>query len=58
MKCPTCPTCKKAVTKGRNERYPFCTERCRLIDLGRWIDEDYRVPGEPGVIDIPDPDER
>jgi endogenous inhibitor of DNA gyrase (YacG/DUF329 family) len=26
---------------------PFCSERCRLLDLGRWIDGDYRVPGEP-----------
>jgi endogenous inhibitor of DNA gyrase (YacG/DUF329 family) len=26
---------------------PFCSERCRLIDLGRWLGEDYRVQAEP-----------
>jgi len=26
---------------------PFCSERCRLIDLGAWVTERYRVPGEP-----------
>jgi endogenous inhibitor of DNA gyrase (YacG/DUF329 family) len=26
---------------------PFCSERCRLLDLARWVDGDYRVPGEP-----------
>ncbi len=49
-----CPTCRKAVVKDGNPRYPFCNERCRLIDLGKWIDEEYRVPGEP----VPEPDEQ
>jgi endogenous inhibitor of DNA gyrase (YacG/DUF329 family) len=26
--------------------FPFCSRRCRLIDLGRWLGEDYRVPPE------------
>jgi len=26
---------------------PFCSERCRLIDLGRWLGGDYRIPGPP-----------
>lgn len=26
---------------------PFCSERCRLLDLAAWIDGDYRVPGDP-----------
>jgi len=26
---------------------PFCSERCRLLDLARWIDGDYRIPAEP-----------
>jgi len=26
---------------------PFCSERCKLLDLGNWIDERYRVPSEP-----------
>jgi endogenous inhibitor of DNA gyrase (YacG/DUF329 family) len=58
-----CPTCRKAVVKDGNPRYPFCNERCRLVDLGRWIDEEYRVPEEPdakggGIEGIPDPDAR
>jgi uncharacterized protein len=26
---------------------PFCSERCKLVDLGRWVDGSYRIPGEP-----------
>jgi endogenous inhibitor of DNA gyrase (YacG/DUF329 family) len=41
-----CPICKKEVESG--SRYvPFCSERCRLIDLGNWADEKYRIPGRP-----------
>ncbi len=42
-----CPTCKGPSVKAGNKVYPFCRERCQLVDLGRWISEDYRVPGEP-----------
>jgi endogenous inhibitor of DNA gyrase (YacG/DUF329 family) len=38
-----CPTCKKRVETG-NADFPFCSERCRLIDLGRWANEEYRIP--------------
>lgn len=31
----------------RNKSRPFCGERCKLIDLGRWAAEGYRVAGEP-----------
>ena len=41
-----CPTCRHAVTKDGNKLFPFCSERCQLVDLGRWINEDYRVPAE------------
>lgn len=50
-----CPTCKKPVPLGA-EQFPFCSERCRLIDLGRWADEDYRIPAEPVPGAVP-PDE-
>ena len=39
----TCPICKKKVAPGDPE-FPFCSERCRLIDLGKWASETYRVP--------------
>ena len=38
-----CPICKKEVALGSPE-LPFCSERCRLIDLGRWLGEEYSVP--------------
>jgi endogenous inhibitor of DNA gyrase (YacG/DUF329 family) len=41
-----CPICKKPAQRDGNAAWPFCSERCRLLDLGKWLDEDYRVPGE------------
>jgi uncharacterized protein len=40
-----CPTCRKDVDPA-SKRRPFCSERCKLIDLGRWLDGAYVVPGE------------
>jgi endogenous inhibitor of DNA gyrase (YacG/DUF329 family) len=42
-----CPTCKAVTTWHENPWRPFCSERCKLIDLGRWATEEYRIPGEP-----------
>ena len=42
-----CPTCSKAVEWQDNPYRPFCCERCQLIDLGKWVSEEYRVPGKP-----------
>ncbi len=40
-----CPTCGKPVEwKAANAWRPFCSERCKLIDLGAWATERYRVP--------------
>jgi uncharacterized protein len=42
-----CPTCRKPVYWSESSRFrPFCSERCRLIDLGAWADEAHRLPGE------------
>lgn len=49
-----CPTCKKpADLSAKNPSRPFCSERCKLIDLGEWATEGYRVPTNeiPGAID-------
>jgi uncharacterized protein len=43
---PNCPTCGKPVEWQDNPWRPFCSERCKLIDFGRWADEEYRVPGQ------------
>ena len=49
-----CPTCAKKIeikTIDDLPTFPFCSERCRLVDLGRWIDERYAVPvTKPGEI--------
>lgn len=42
-----CPTCGKPDTWQKTNPFrPFCSERCRLIDLGSWANEDYRIAGE------------
>ncbi len=39
-----CPTCGKVHVWDSNNRFrPFCSERCKLIDLGKWANEEYRV---------------
>jgi len=37
-----CPICKKEVT-AENDFYPFCSERCKIIDLGNWASEKYVI---------------
>jgi len=44
-----CPRCGKETAYEENPFRPFCSERCRLIDLGKWADEEY-------VISTPVPD--
>jgi len=40
-----CPQCGKSVPWTRESVYrPFCSERCKMIDLGAWASEGYRVP--------------
>jgi endogenous inhibitor of DNA gyrase (YacG/DUF329 family) len=40
-----CPTCGKGAKWDPENRWrPFCSERCKLIDLGAWASERYRVP--------------
>jgi endogenous inhibitor of DNA gyrase (YacG/DUF329 family) len=34
--------------------YPFCSRRCRMIDLGRWLGESYRIEGKPASSDQDD----
>ena len=45
-----CPICKKDVALASPD-FPFCSERCRLIDLGKWASEDYKIsePAQPGA---------
>jgi uncharacterized protein len=51
-----CPICRKETAWDDNPFRPFCSERCRLVDLGKWASEDYRIAGEKK--DVPDGDEK
>jgi uncharacterized protein len=55
---PTCPICGRAVPlpadassatapPGGAAPFPFCSAACKLVDLGRWLDGAYRIPGPP-----------
>ena len=50
-----CPTCGKPVPWDPDSRWrPFCSERCRLIDLGEWMEEGHRI-SEPMLSGTPKP---
>ena len=42
--CPICQTEMRGESRADWPLYPFCSDRCKLIDLGRWLGETYRVP--------------
>lgn len=58
MSPPRCPICRTVIPVDATPRWlPFCSERCKLVDLGRWLDGDYVIPGPPvGDPEREDPD--
>jgi endogenous inhibitor of DNA gyrase (YacG/DUF329 family) len=56
---PRCPICKNRLpeppsdasgARSTSASFPFCSERCKLVDLGNWLGEGYRIPaGEPEI---------
>jgi endogenous inhibitor of DNA gyrase (YacG/DUF329 family) len=51
-----CPTCRRSVEWSAASLYrPFCSDRCRLIDLGAWLTEKHAIPSDedPGLGDPP-----
>jgi endogenous inhibitor of DNA gyrase (YacG/DUF329 family) len=54
-----CPICKKPVEDPteaeKRSAFPFCSERCKLIDLGRWLDGKYQIPVADSEVD-PEPE--
>ncbi len=51
FKCPACRKVVPSTTTGKDGKkklngnfFPFCSERCKLIDMGAWLDADYRIP--------------
>ena len=53
-RCPICSRAYQIAAPADLPSFPFCSERCRLIDLGRWIDGTYALPG-PEAQTPPDP---
>ncbi|MFT7654682.1 MAG: endogenous inhibitor of DNA gyrase (YacG/DUF329 family) [Candidatus Azotimanducaceae bacterium] len=50
-----CPTCQTAVKwTPQNDFRPFCSERCKLIDLGSWADESHVIEGDDQDINSED----
>jgi endogenous inhibitor of DNA gyrase (YacG/DUF329 family) len=49
-----CPTCKTLVLR-QNPEFPFCSERCRIIDLGKWASGAYVVRGPAVDPEAPEP---
>jgi endogenous inhibitor of DNA gyrase (YacG/DUF329 family) len=46
-----CPRCGKKTQVEGNPHRPVCSRRCKLIDLGRWADEEYAIPGQDDETD-------
>lgn len=44
-RCPICDTPLVPAADGAVSHAPFCSARCKLVDLSKWLSEDYRVPG-------------
>ncbi len=47
MRRVRCPTCRRDTPRIGNPWRPFCSERCKVLDLAAWADERYRIPGDP-----------
>lgn len=54
-RCPICGKSFETPSMDAHPGFPFCSDRCKLIDLGRWIDGSYSVP-EKVVEPPPEPD--
>jgi len=53
MRCPTCGT---EFDEAETTAMPFCSGRCRDIDLGRWLDERQGLPTSPDPDELEEPD--
>ncbi|MHC4741749.1 MAG: DNA gyrase inhibitor YacG [Planctomycetota bacterium] len=50
-KCPVCKKTVRAPSDGKADEpdcLPFCSERCKLIDLGAWLEEEYKITSQVG----------
>jgi uncharacterized protein len=44
VRCPICERWMEGESKAEWPEFPFCSRRCKTIDLGRWLGEQYRIP--------------
>lgn len=51
-----CPHCKKSFRYHSSEFRPFCSEKCKMIDMGHWFDESYVVAGTNNTVYIEEPE--
>ena len=50
-----CPYCRKEVSLQNNPYRPFCSRRCKLMDLGAWLGEEYTISSPITERNIPQP---
>jgi endogenous inhibitor of DNA gyrase (YacG/DUF329 family) len=54
-----CPTCQRELTWSEQFPWrPFCSERCKMVDLGAWFAGEHRIAGENGHVELPSSDSR
>ena len=56
VRCPICDRLMEGASRADWPEFPFCSRRCQLIDLGRWLGESYRVPDDDAIEDAVEPD--
>jgi len=47
FKCPTCGEVRETDGETHPPEFPFCSDRCRMVDLGKWLNEEYYISGRP-----------
>ena len=52
VRCPACGG--DSIYSSTNTYRPFCSERCKMVDLGAWLAEERRIPGPAAVTDFPE----
>ncbi len=52
-----CPICRTATESTKDPDFPFCSERCRLLDLGAWASDEYKVSEPASSLILPEENE-
>ncbi len=54
VSCPICGRTMEGQSLAEWPEFPFCSSRCKTIDLGRWLGESYRIPAEEAAHESPE----